>query len=144
MQTFRNLNFRPSSVTSLVIDGNTAHSSGWWWGHAAAFYFGGALYYNADGILEYTAGRSFDFENHSRRPCNVNACEVGGCVYGCPESEEAFIRMTNTKAFLSSGTGFNSWSGTFEIVGYEAHDNGLSLESLSSGFWIDNMVASCR
>jgi hypothetical protein len=53
----RNLvNIRPSSVTGLTIDGNTAHSTGWWWFHAAAFYWGGSLYYNGD-TLEYNAGR---------------------------------------------------------------------------------------
>jgi hypothetical protein len=31
-----------------------------------------------------------------------------------------------------------------EIVGYEAHDVGLSIESLASGFWIDDMLAVCR
>eukprot|EP00957_Ditylum_brightwellii_P046653 3540716-Ditylum_brightwellii.AAC.1 len=45
----KNVNMRPSSRTSLIIDGNTAHSTGWWWKHAGAFYIGGALYYDADG-----------------------------------------------------------------------------------------------
>jgi hypothetical protein len=31
-----------------------------------------------------------------------------------------------------------------EILGFEAHDIGLSLESLESGFWIDKMLAQCR
>jgi len=54
----KSMNMIPSSRTSLVIDGNTAHSSGWWWSHAPAFYFGGSLYYDADGeTLVYNAGR---------------------------------------------------------------------------------------
>ena len=31
-----------------------------------------------------------------------------------------------------------------EVLGYECHDCGLSLEALEAGFWIDNMLASCR
>jgi hypothetical protein len=46
--------------------------------------------------------------------------------------------------FLTPSTGLNSWSGRMEILGYESHDVGLSLESLESGFWIDNMLAQCR
>ena len=40
----KDVNMRPSSRLSLEIDGNTAHSTGWWWYHSAGFYFGGALY----------------------------------------------------------------------------------------------------
>lgn len=141
LQTFRNDIFRPSSVTGLTIDGNSAHSSGWWWGHAGAFYFGGALYYNGTGVLEYNPGRSF---SHDRRPCKVNACALGDCDYGCPVEDRAFIRITNSKTFLVYGVGFNSWSGAMEVVGWESHDTGLSLESLAEAFWIDNALAVCR
>jgi hypothetical protein len=36
----RSVKIRPSTVTGLLIDGNTAHSTGWWWKSASAFYFG--------------------------------------------------------------------------------------------------------
>lgn len=52
--------------------------------------------------------------------------------------------MTNSKAFSISGAGLNSWSGEMELVGFEAHDVALSVESLASGFWIDDMLAVCR
>jgi hypothetical protein len=126
-------------VTSLTIDGNSAHSSAWWWGHTGAFYFGGELFYNNDDILEYNPGRGGD-----RSPCEVNACALGNCDYGCPVEKRAFIRITNTKAFLASGVGLNSWTGAMEVVGYEAHDTGLTLESLATAFWIDKALMVCR
>jgi hypothetical protein len=122
-----------------MMDGNTAHSSGWWWGHAGAFYFGGSLYYNVNNTLEYNPGRSGD-----RSPCKVNACELGNCDWGCPADQRTSIRLTNTKAFLVTGVGLNSWTGSIEIIGWESHDTGLALESLSDGFWLDKALVVCR
>jgi hypothetical protein len=139
LQTFRTLVFRPSSVTSLTIDGNSAHSSGWWWGHAGAFYFGGELFYNGNNVLEYNPGRG-----GSRYPCKVNACALSNCDWGCPAEERAFLRITNSKAFLAAGVGLNSWTGTMEVVGWESHDTGLSIESLAEAFWIDKALFVCR
>ena len=31
-----------------------------------------------------------------------------------------------------------------EVIKYEAHDVGLALEALASGFWIDQMLVACR
>lgn len=31
-----------------------------------------------------------------------------------------------------------------DIIGYEAHDVGLGIEALASGFWMDQMFISCR
>jgi hypothetical protein len=31
-----------------------------------------------------------------------------------------------------------------EVIGYEAHDNGLAIEALSEGFWLDNVLVVCR
>lgn len=38
----------------------------------------------------------------------------------------------------------NSWTGRIEIIGYESHDTGLALESLSDGFWLDNALIVCQ
>jgi hypothetical protein len=138
----KSTNMRPSSRTSLIIDGNTAHSTGWWWNHAPAFYFGGALYYDNDGeTLVYNAGRDF---NHLRSPCNKDMCKTGNCNEYCQIEDQAWLRVTNSKAFLVPSVGFNSWSGRMEVIKYEAHDVGLALESLESGFWIDQMLSVCR
>jgi len=138
----RDEKLRPASVTGLTIDGNTAHSSAWWWYHAAAFYWGGSLYYNSNGVLEYNSGR--DFAN-GRMACSVNKCVANNnCNAYCQEWERVPIEVTNTKAFLAPGVGFGSWSGNMDITGYECHDCGLSMESLSDGFWINNMLTVCR
>jgi len=140
----KDIYMRPSSALPLTINGNTAHSTGWWWYHAGAFYFGGSLYYNDQGVLEYNPGRDFDFGNHDRNTCLRDLCSSGDCGGWCPEYEQSWIRMTNTKAFLAPSVGLNSWSGRMEIVGFEAHDVGLSIEALEAGFWIDNMMVACR
>ena len=140
----KNVNMRPSSAIPLTVDGNTAHSTGWWWYHAGAFYFGGSLYYNNAGVLEYNAGRDFNFNDHGRNTCARDLCAAGDCSGWCAENEQLWFRMTNTKAFLVPSVGLGSWSGRMEIVGFEAHDVGLSIEALASGFWIDNMLAVCR
>jgi hypothetical protein len=127
------------------MDGNTAHSTGWWWYHAGAFYFGGAIYYNTTtNILTYNPGRDFDFANHDRSTCTVNACALGDCAYGCPAYDMVPIRLTNSKTFLVSSVGLNSWTGRIEIIGYEAHDVALMMEALSDGFWLDQGLVTCR
>lgn len=130
---YRTLDFTPSERVALEIDGNTAHSTAFFWGHAAAFYFGGSLYYNEDGKLEYNAGRDL---SHSRSPCSDDA-ESGKC-------NGSFNVITNTKVFLAGHVGIGSWSGKMEVIDYECHDLGLALEALAAGFWIDKMHVTCR
>ena len=124
---------KPSERTTLSIDGNTAHSTAWWWSHAGAFYFGGSLYYQGT-TLFYNAGRDHDFGR--RDPCEEDA--------GSNDCIDAWNRITNSKVFLVANAGLNSWSGRMEVVKYETHDVGLALEALVAGFWIDQMVAVCR
>lgn len=128
----RNVNIRPSSALPLTIDGNCAHSTGFWWRHAGGFYFGGALWYEDD-ILTYDPGRNGE---------DRNVCGVEGTW--CQPKDRLWSRLTNTKSYLNAGAGLNSWSGRMELVGFESHDNGISVESLSDGFWIDNMLSVCR
>jgi len=138
------VNMRPSTVLPLTIDGNTAHSTGWWWFHAGAFYLGGSLYYRDDGVLEYNPGRDFDFNNHGRSTCTINPCETGNCGNYCAVENHAWVRLTNSKAWLVPSVGLNSWTGRIELVGMELADTGLAVEALSGGAWIDNMLVVCR
>jgi len=142
----KNVNMNPAIRTGVVFNGNTAHSSGWWWYHSGPFYFSGSLYYenSTDGVtLVYNAGR--DQSKGIRRPCKIDMCLTsGGCDDWCPSDKRAWIQINNSKAFLTPSDGLNSWSGRLEVLGYEAHDMGLSLEALESGFWIDKMLATCR
>jgi len=132
----RQVNVRPSSALPLTLDGNSAHSSGFWWFHTGGFYFGGALFYE-NGVFKYNPGRSFNFFEHNRETCAVSEDY-------CQPKNKLWVPLTNTKAYLNAGVGLNSWSGRMELRGFESHDNGLSVESLSDGFWIDNMLSACR
>jgi hypothetical protein len=135
---FRNVNFRPLSATSLTIDGNTAHSTGWFWFNAGAFYFGGALYYNTTNILQYEPGRN----DIKRIICNVNPC-AGSCT-NCPEADIGSTLLTNSKVFLVPSTGLNSWSGRLQLQNFEAHDVAQMVEVFSDGFWLNNGLCACR
>ena len=59
-----------------------------------------------------------------------------------PARESATI-LTNTKAFLSRGVGLNHWGSHPEIIGFEAHDVGLSISILGNGY-IHNAYVRCR
>jgi hypothetical protein len=90
------------------MDGNTVHSTAFWWSHAGGFYVGGALYYpESSSKLQYNPGRSNEFLRDERKPCSVNACAPphNDCVWGCPESDPVYGKMTNSKAFLIAGKG---------------------------------------
>jgi len=137
------INMRPSAAHGMMIDGNTAHSSGWWFQGAGAFYFGGALFVNDEGNLAYNPGRPYSFDN-SRFTCQQDFCPTGNCFGWCEEGDRLWVKVTNTKTYLAAGAGLNSWSGRMEIIGYESHDTGMALQALEAGFWIDNLLAVCR
>lgn len=131
----KDLDYSPKEKAALVIDGNTAHSTAYFWGSSAAFYFGGALFYDDNDQLVYNAGRERS-SSQRRNPC-IEDEDTGDCI---PTEN----RITNTKVFLTPNVGIGSWSGKMEVINYEAHDVGLSLEALQSGFWIDQMTVTCR
>jgi len=136
----KHVNMRPANRLALTIDGNTAHSTGWWWNHAGAFYFGGTLYYE-NNILVYNAGRD---TSRTRSPCTEDKCSLGNCNAWCNAEVRAWNRITNSKAFLVPSVGLNSWSGRMEVDGFEAHDISLGLEALSGEFWINDLLVVCR
>jgi len=110
----RDLNMRPGNRLTKTFDGNTAHSTGWWWSHAGAFYSGGSLYYSDANstLLEYNAGRDQDHGN--RQPCLVDKCVTeNNCASHCYQGEErAWFELTNNKVFLTPSSGLNSVSYT--------------------------------
>lgn len=133
---------RPGNANSLKIDGNTAHSTGFWWEHAGAFYVGGSLYYVDNMFLRYNPGRG-DFGRDARFPCsNYTACVGANCR--CREEDTRPLTFTNSKTFLTAGVGLNSWTGDMDVNGFEAYDQRLAIESLSDGFWINRMFVACR
>ena len=58
----------------------------------------------------------------------------------CNEKDHTWNKITNTKAFLVPGIGLQSWKGQMEVVKYEAHDVGLGVEVLQSGFYMTKML----
>jgi hypothetical protein len=135
---------RPSSARPLTIDGNTAHSTGWWWVNAGAFYFGGVLKYNDQNLMTYNPGRSTATED-LRNTCKYDFCtQTDSCTGWCQQADQLFLRMTNTKVFLTPAIGISAWSGRTEVLGYEAHDTGLSASIQESGVWYDKVLVVCR
>jgi hypothetical protein len=138
----REKNFRPSSVRELLIDGNSAHSTAWWWKSASAFYIGGSLYYNDNGVLEYQPGRDLP---HKRSTCLVDKCSSGHCGDFCKTNEQAWITMSNSKVYLSANIGLGSWDGRLELHGFECHDCGMAMAAIASeGFFAKNVLVECR
>jgi len=140
----KDVNMRPANRPTKTFDGNTAHSTGWWWSHAGAFYSGGSLYYpSGSDRLEYNAGR--DQSKGRRAPCLVDKCVTNNnCDAYCAEGERAWYKLTNSKVFMVASPGLNSWSGRMEVISFEAHDVELGMEALESGFGIDNLLVECR
>jgi hypothetical protein len=87
------------------INGNTAHSTGWWWHFAGGFYFGGELFYNRfnGNKLTYNPGRG---NQYPRNPCKNNPClpNITYCS-GCRVAYQDWVRITNIKTFLIAGVG---------------------------------------
>jgi len=140
----KNVNMRPADRLTKKFDGNTAHSTGWWWSHSGAFYSGGSLYYPpGSDRLEYNAGR--DQSKGRRAPCLVDKCVTrNNCDDYCGDGERAWYEISNSKVFMVASPGLNSWSGRMEITNFEAHDVELGMEALESGFGIDNLLVECR
>ena len=121
LETFRDSELYPASLQEIKIDGNTAHSTAFWWDQAAGFYFGGGLEYKDDNTLVYQGGRG-----PGRDPCLVRE-KVGDCGVG----DFGWINVTNSKVFLLGGIGF---------VSVEVYTHAFVVpEALSYGF----VFASC-
>ena len=132
----------PSARPLLAFDGNTAHSSGFWWQNAGTIYFGGKLWHpdEASDALRYNPGR----QNPARDTCTCEPVECGWCsTCGCKEVDKAFVSLTNTKVFLSLGTGLSNWGARVELLGLESHDVGLGASILGLGY-IASMLVRCR
>jgi hypothetical protein len=108
----------PQNRPLLVFDGNSAHSSGYWWGQAGCIYTGGSLFY----------------PNASRVDPTYNPGRVSG--------RSGYMNFTNTKVFLCS-VGFMHWGSSLDIYGLEAHDI-MRAGTVFGTVGIDNMLVDCR
>ena len=94
----------PKDRPTLRFDGNSAHSSGYWWKLASCIYNGGFLYYDANDKLVYGGGRNMVLKDGSSRntkrknmdpqtgeyiPNNFTNLQVGMCSVGVTDWHEA-------------------------------------------------------
>eukprot|EP01124_Arcella_intermedia_P022125 TRINITY_DN3233_c0_g4_i1.p1 TRINITY_DN3233_c0_g4~~TRINITY_DN3233_c0_g4_i1.p1 ORF type:complete len:1092 (+),score=168.98 TRINITY_DN3233_c0_g4_i1:472-3276(+) len=124
--------FVPMNRPIKLFQGNSAHSTGYWWGSAAAIYVGGNLneYVNPP-HLRYTHGREV-----SRDTCLYS---VPG---GCPGYWQTSLLFQDTKVFLAN-RGMQDWGNREDVIRFEGHDLGLSANVFGS-VWIDQMLLNCR
>ncbi len=91
----------PADVLMGRFDGNSAHSSGYWWGSSGIIYFGGSLWEDtstSDMTLSYNGGR----DGALRDTCQVLKSNRWNC-----NDAPAWTRVTNLKLFLTRGVAFN-------------------------------------
>jgi hypothetical protein len=127
----------PSQRPVLAFDGNSAHSSAWWWGAAGAVYIGGKLELQQANTptspLRYNPGRG------SRH----DTCKVWSRGKACKPADALFLRFTNVKVFLSANNAVFNWGTRSEIVGFTFHDVGMSANLLGV-HWMANGIMACR
>ncbi|KAJ3027564.1 UNVERIFIED_CONTAM: Fibrocystin-L [Siphonaria sp. JEL0065] len=123
----------PSSRPLKVFEGNSAHSTGFWWNNGGGIYVGGLFQTEANGSLSYNPGRS---STTRAQTCNVPLTSLTQC------SSLAWMRFNNTKVFLSN-RGIMHWGNRVEVVKYEGHDCGISANVFGQ-VWIDKMLSICR
>jgi hypothetical protein len=147
----RSHSLNPASRETLRFEGNSAHSSGFYWHSAGQIYVGGKLWHPySSGHLRYN-------------PCRTHPARSGR------------TRFDDTKVFLGRGVGVSHWGNepqpkqclrtlhciralfslrhvhsivcaagnAPELVGFEAHDLALSAAVLGNG-WLANGLVRCR
>eukprot|EP00475_Leptophrys_vorax_P012438 TRINITY_DN1888_c0_g1_i1.p1 TRINITY_DN1888_c0_g1~~TRINITY_DN1888_c0_g1_i1.p1 ORF type:complete len:1154 (-),score=257.11 TRINITY_DN1888_c0_g1_i1:36-3497(-) len=121
-----------------LFKGNTAHSTAYWWQQAGAIYLGGQLSPVSanDSTLLYWPGRVV---NNTRDTCSVDTTVS---VY-CSAANYVWTRFEDNKVFLTNGRGMQHWGNRAEIIRFEAHDCGLSMNVFGQ-VWVDNMLINCR
>jgi hypothetical protein len=108
----------PSDRPALEFEGNSAHSSGYWWaGQGPAIYIGGTLMYfnRTSDVLVYNPGRSTTYLHNTCSSKVGTTCTI------------AYLRLNNTKVFLAN-VGINHWGSRVELSGVEAHDTQRSVQ----------------
>ena len=137
----RNVAITPSARMLQAFEGNSAHSSAFWWNMGAGgIYVGGRLYHpsSSSDELVYNPGRVVA----GRPTCRCEPKEPSCAPYGrC--LEPGYTVFNNTKVFLLKGTGISHWGSRIELRGFEAHDVGLAAAILGYGY-ITDMLVRCR
>jgi hypothetical protein len=131
----RGLKVSPDSRPNLIFDGNSAHSSGFWWDNGAAIYVGGIFTQSSDSIKSsaYNPGRTI---------IRHDSCLTTGLNLGCKQINWAWMKFTNTKVYLAN-RGFLHWGERSEINRLEAHDTGIGANAIGR-VWMTKMLITCR
>ena len=137
IQLHRHVKMTPNARPTKVFDGNTAHSTAFWWSDAGAVYVGGLLEHpNSSDYLRYNAGRQIA----GRQTCAVDPINTNGW---CSAENSRWTIFRNTKTFLVNGRGVQHWGTRPELLNFEAHDVGLSANVFGSA-WVNAMLINCR
>ncbi|GBG25007.1 Spermidine synthase [Hondaea fermentalgiana] len=141
IMNFRNVdpapNLAPHERPFLEFDGNSCHSSGFWWVMASCIYVGGLLGHQDDvsDALVYNPGRQIFGRSTMCLAEPEDGMETDRYVE-CP------LEFNNTKVFLSNW-GLNMWGQRSTIRGLEAHDTTRALAILGIHF-VTNMLTVCK
>ncbi|EFA86780.1 hypothetical protein PPL_00585 [Heterostelium album PN500] len=118
----KTVNIVPASRPFLEFNGNSGHSSGFYFNFGGTFYVGGNLSHSlVDGTLIYNSGRT------SRQTLTSSG-------------NIAFLTFTNTKVFLSH-MGVAHWGDTVEVIGLESHDSSRPA-TLFGQAWLHNAIVN--
>ena len=141
----RNVAITPSARMLQAFEGNSAHSSAFWWQMGAGgIYVGGRLYHpsTSSNELVYNPGRVVAGRPTCRCEPKDKVKEPSCAPYGSC-LQPGYTVFNNTKVFLLKGTGLSHWGSRIELRSFEAHDVGLAAAILGYGF-ITDMLVRCR
>eukprot|EP01125_Pyxidicula_operculata_P020153 TRINITY_DN7392_c0_g1_i1.p1 TRINITY_DN7392_c0_g1~~TRINITY_DN7392_c0_g1_i1.p1 ORF type:complete len:1411 (+),score=306.06 TRINITY_DN7392_c0_g1_i1:3-4235(+) len=112
------LSMDPSGKPTLVFEGNTAHSSGYYWSMGTCIYIGGKLSEDAsnNNILKYNSGR-----NARATRLQLSTETYSNSQWNSWASPNEWMKINNTKVFLCQH-GLNHWGERVDLTYFEAHD----------------------
>lgn len=123
----------PKDRPTLLISGNSVHSSGFFSQNSGAVYAGGSLYWEendeASTTLKYNAGRvgSIRLTRSSKND----------------DGSDAWLQITNTTVWLCN-VGSTGWGRRSEISGFEVHDFQRRSIFVLFTVWLNEIVMNCR
>jgi len=123
----------PKDRPSLLISGNSVHSSSWFGLNTGSYYSGGSLYWEEDDsqsvTLKYNAGR-------------VGTARLTRDTKG-DGGENVWFKVYNSTAWLVN-VGATGWGRRSEYRGFEVHDFQRRGIFVLFTVWLDRIVLNCR
>lgn len=121
----------PNSRPVLLADGNSMHSTAYFWNLASGVYIGGNLYYSDptsdDEHMIYNAGRDL---SRTRKPADDQGIDV-------------WLTFSNTKLSLVN-VAVGDWAVRSEWHNLEVHDVADRSANVFGDVWLDNVLVNCR